>query len=578
MLQKVLVLITLSCFAGKNLAAAMSSPPETVIQKDLVVVGAGIVGLMEVYYAHRHAVQNKQQPLRVDVFEKGSSLLASTACHIAPSLTCDEVLSVVPRGDSLVKAMSIPFHQPGGIYVNISSVIESLAARRFLSAANGYGYNRQYSQHTQSLLQLGKVSMEEWDRIYREADPVLKDIFRRSNYSPSLEVAADEKALGKGYRVDVLYEIPEALAHASRMRDTYQQQGYLNSRILTPEQTVDIDPSLADFVTQHSHIVSGERVWHSNSVALWRPGGRLDAKVFIPEFAKYLQSIMGSCESENKQKQNCLQFHFYKEAVKAQYAMRDGQWLVESLQFKDGTFFGSAAHSYVFAPGEAVGTLEKLGFHEPASAAFAGSSLTLKIPLSDNEIDFYRSFNHAMEVHKVGIVLAWQARLMDAPRNKHIKISVGGTKAFYGSGNPLLAEHFAQNRHTLQLQMIVDVLPQILEKFVDVKRPVRFDDVESLEKKGLLTRWVGKRAVAYDGIPTMGRLYANFKNRSYVVANARCTTHLGSGGVSFAPAAVLVSRQDDLEPALRDSFAAKILDMSSSMRRQELIDDVVGDH
>lgn len=64
------------------------------------------------------------------------------------------------------------------------------------------------------------------------------------------------------------------------------------------------------------------------------------------------------------------------------------------------------------------------------------------------------------------------------------------------------------------------------------------EDLIELKRRGIAERWVGTRAVAYDGFPTVGYVY----NDAGQVSNARCTTHLGSGGASFAPAAVRVSR------------------------------------
>jgi hypothetical protein len=59
-----------------------------------------------------------------------------------------------------------------------------------------------------------------------------------------------------------------------------------------------------------------------------------------------------------------------------------------------------------------------------------------------------------------------------------------------------------------------------------------------LEEKGIAKRWSGTRAVAYDGFPTLGPVYPDGQK----VEKARVTTHLGSGGVSFATGAVSVSQ------------------------------------
>jgi hypothetical protein len=166
-----------------------------------------------------------------------------------------------------------------------------------------------------------------------------------------------------------------------------------------------------------------------------------------------------------------------------------------------------------------------------------------------------------MEVHKVGIVLAWQARFKD----NRIIIGVAGTKAFYGDQLPTIDQDFAQNRHLVQLNMINDVLPDIVSIACgyDTKgAQLFFNDINTLESQGILKRWVGRRAVAYDGFPTLGALYC----KGCKVGNARCTTHLGSGGVSFAPAAVKMSRSFK---NIEDAFSEKILHYADSRRHPE---------
>ena len=221
----------------------------------------------------------------------------------------------------------------------------------------------------------------------------------------------------------------------------------------------------------------------------------------------------------------------------------------------------------MFCPGEAVGTLYKLGFDEPAYAGFAGPSLFLNIPASGEQLAMYKNFNHCMEVHKEGIVLAWQARI----KNDKVFIGVAGTKAFYGDRLPHKDEAFGVNRHLVQLNMINDVLPELVTLGLGYdSRGVNLTqtDMKTLEDKGLIQRWVGRRAVAYDGFPTLGSLYCN----GVKVVNARCTTHLGSGGVSFAPAAVKVSHSSEKD--VNDPFIAKVLIYADSRRAAEKLADV----
>ena len=78
--------------------------------------------------------------------------------------------------------------------------------------------------------------------------------------------------------------------------------------------------------------------------------------------------------------------------------------------------------------------------------------------------------------------------------------------------------------------MMNDILPDLISLACgyDTKGKVlSAKELIALEDKEIARRWVGRRAVAFDGFPTIGPLYSNSRK----VTNARCTTHLGSGGV-----------------------------------------------
>jgi hypothetical protein len=266
---------------------------------------------------------------------------------------------------------------------------------------------------------------------------------------------------------------------------------------------------------------------------------------------------MGTYLDPSFQIQECFTLEFNKEVVEA---VVDKDAHIVGLKFQDGSieYNDPSKCSYVFCPGESVGTLKKLGFDEPSYAGFAGPSLSVCIPLASDQVLFYKDFNHCMEVHKVGIVLAWQARLKD----NSLLLKVGGTKAFYGDKEPQINEAFALHQHLVQLNMLNDVLPQMISIACGQNtagKQLAFKDLRTLEKKGMLHRWVGRRAVAYDGFPTLGALFYDGSK----VKNGRCTTHLGSGGVSFAPAAVQISQNYDRS---NDPFTKKILEYADSRR------------
>lgn len=541
------------------------------------IVGGGVVGALESYYAYKDA-QKSGAKICITVYEKGNSFGSSkdgtsstnTSYNIVPSLTIDEILSVVPRGSELVEKLAIPFNQPGGIRVDdVAGANESNSAINFKEAVAIYGSDKNHDDRTLSLLMLGKRSMDLWQQMYEEGDAELKAILEASNFNPCHEPRnTSENVLHDGYRIDLIYGIPNAEKRALNMQSDYEKLGYKNCEILSPDEVIAIDPYLEDFCYEHSDVNANmNRIWKNDSVALWRPGGCIDTRVFLPKFYAYLKKVMGQYRDTNDQIQDCFQLQFDKEATAIEFDSNLLDMSIIGLKFSDGTLQkiekGSVTDCrYVFCPGESVGTLHKLGFNEPAYAGFAGASLFISIPLSKDQMERYKNFSHCMEVHNEGIVLAWQARF----KENNIFIGVAGTKAFYGDKEPNNDEQFATNRNLVQLNMINNVLPEFISLAYGYKtngKTISAEELSFLEKKGIANRWVGRRAVAYDGFPTIGSLYHN--NRK--VINARCTTHLGSGGVSFGPGAVFISRSS--EQSTNDTFVKKILMYADSRRIAE---------
>jgi hypothetical protein len=275
---------------------------------------------------------------------------------------------------------------------------------------------------------------------------------------------------------------------------------------------------------------------------------------------------MGQYKDANDQVQDCFQLQFDKEVIAVIFDPDSADLRIDGLKFSNGECQlekqPEIDSRYVFCPGESVGTLHKLGFNEPSYAGFAGASLFITIPLSQDLIELHKDFSHYMEVHNEGMVLAWQARF----KENTILIGAAGNKAFYGDKQPNKDEEFAKNRNLLQLNMMNIILPEFISLACGYRtngKTMRSEELASLEEKGIASRWVGRRAVAYDGFPTLGPIHCN--NRK--VSNARCTTHLGSGGVSFGPGAVFISRCS--EQKTNDAFVQKILMYADSRRIAE---------
>lgn len=542
----------------------------------LSIIGGGIVGALESYYAYQDA-QRLGEKICITVYEKGDSFASSgpgksstnTSYNIVPSLTIDEILSVVPRGSQLLEKLAILFSNPGGIRVDdVAGVNDSESATSFKEAVTIYGSDKNHDDRTLTLLTLGKKSMDLWQQIYDQGDAELKAILEEANFNPCREPRnSSGKVLHDGYRVDLIYGIPEAEKRAVAMKADYEKLGYENCMLLSPDEVVALDPFLADFCDDYSvHNVGTNRVWKKDVTALWRPGGCIDTRAFLPKFYDYLKKLMGQYKSIGDKDEDCFRLQFNSEVTAVEFDPNSDDLRIVGLKFKNGTHLvenqPGIDSRYVFCPGESVGTLRNLGFNEPAYAAFAGPSLLIDIPLTSEQIEAYKNFSHCMEVHNEGIVLAWQARF----KENGIFIGVAGTKAFYGDKQPDTYEEFAKNRNLVQLNMINHVLPDFISLACGYNtkgKVLSAEELTSLEDQGIARRWVGRRAVAYDGFPTIGSLYKD----GCKVTNARCTTHLGSGGVSFGPGAVFISRSS--EQSTNDALSEKILMYADSRRFAE---------
>lgn len=526
----------------------------------LNIVGGGIVGAIEAYYAFLDAQKNNI-PLRITIYEKNESVCDTTASNIVASLTPDEILAVVPRGAELIKKLEVKFSAPGGIRVDdVAGANEGVIADSFKREVHNYSYDEAgHNQRTQALLAMGKMGMDLWQDMYANADDELKQLLIESNLKPCREpLKTEEKVLFDGYRIDLIYNVPHAQHRAEGMKKDYEALGYKQCTVLTPAQVIAIDPFLTDFCKSHS----ADNVWNNDTVAIWRPGGCCDIQVFLPKFYEYLKKQMGTYTDVQGNLHDCFQVKLNKKVTGLEFLKNStNQTVATGLIFEDGQVVRDqdAQVRYVLCPGEAVGALKSFGFSEPAYAGFAGVSLKLTIDLPEEKLKEYSSFNHCMEVHQEGVCLAWQARI----KNNKIFIGVAGTKAFYGDKQPTKDQEFAKNRNLLQLNMINDVLPEFISLALkyDTKGKVLTEkDLDYLESEKIATRWAGVRAVVYDGFPTLGCLY----HEGLAVKNVRCTTHLGSGGVSFCHAGVVISRNSMSENP--DAFSQRILAYGSSSR------------
>lgn len=531
-------------------------------KEKVTIVGGGIIGVLNALFLALNAKQTGEK-VRITIYEKNAKVIDTTSACIAPSLTTDEIASVIPPVDELLKALNTPFNEPGGIRVmDVAGIDTSASGQRFLAEVAVQGKDQAgIDARQKTLLQMGKMSMDLWVALYKKADPELRAIFKAANFRPCREPMKGEDPLAHGYRIDLLYGVENAVQRATSMAATYAGLGYQHCRLLSPEEVMKKDPTLSDFCETHSTLVNGKRQWKSNSVALLRPGGCINAHVFLSKIMPYLTKKMGTYVNAHGRVKPCFQFKLNRQVSAMETAIRLNQRVVTGVKFANGyRKKGNHAYTkttYLLCPGEAIKMLENFGFKAPAYAGFAGASLILNIKVPKGKEAKYKAFVHCMEVHKPGVVLAWQAK----SDGNYIVVAVAGTKAFYAAKTPHITEAFAVDRNLLQLNMINDVLPWVTSLALDRNTKGELltqADMDYLVKTEKAIRWVGTRAVTFDGVPTVSHLYLSNGEK---VKNGVVVTSLGSGGVSFGPAAAVMayslygdsknfSNQFNLDPTL----------------------------
>jgi hypothetical protein len=540
-----------------------TQPADSYPERKLVITGGGIIGYLEAYYAFLDA-RKRGERLRITIYEKNAALHDTTVGHLVPSLSPFEILAVVPAGTKLLDYLERKFTETDGLRVDdVPGVIDSPASIEFLNAVRAISQDEAgYQARRETLIKLGERSMALWQKFYDEGDDSLKAILEKSNFNPARERSRfEERKLHDGYRFHLLFNTENALHKAHEIIEDFERLGYQDCAILSPKEVMAIDPFLTDFCLSHSlESEQGERIWNHDAVALWRPGGCIDTQVFLPLFHQYLQSLMGQYLNANGEMKQAFVVHHQRKVEQVFY---DAGNRINGIRFFGGEKIKYQKPVYhetehVFCPGESVGTLKSLGFFEPPCARFAGASLLLNIPVSEEQRPWLSQLSEYMSIINDGISSVWQARLI----GDTFMIGIAGTKAYYGHEVPSVAHEFARNRNLVQLNMLNKILPRVISLAFerDTKGVLLTEsDLQSLVDKQLVKQWVGSRGVAFDAFPTWGLL----RNGQGLIGNARGTLLLGSGGVSFSHAAVLTSRGSDL---IDSELSAKALELGDARR------------
>lgn len=530
----------------------------------LVVIGGGHIGLMKVLLANERAKIHGDR-FEAIVYTKDKAIEQTTAANIWNSHTHDEFGAVIPPVEKLPESMRTPFDKGGVLVPDVPGILEHQSSKRFLDAVYQRGANASSVQEIKDVIaEVGSASMKLWRKLYQNANPELKSIMEECNFNPCTDSeSAQCKKLYSGYRIDLIYNVANPIEKAMDMIKGYQVVGYKHSQTLTPDEVLAMDKSLTDFVQDRSEGSSPNRVWKKDTIAVWRPGGCIDTQRFLPKLVDYLRKDMG----------DRFAIHFDKQVVGVDVEKTSsGNYAVRGLSFADGTTmpkFANYDHVWFdFNPGEAVGTLERLGFHEPPFAGFAGCSLSLTVPLGGELLKEFQGFKHHMEVHTPDKVLAWQARVI----GRDIFVGGAGTKAFYGPFEPTIDQQFAMVNNLAQLQMFNDVLPKVVSLALghDTRgATMTKEDLQKLVEQGKARRWVGRRSARFDNMFTSGFLY----HLGHKVENALTGTHAGSGGGSLSPIMSLLNsylknpeqyQQDIAELGWSQDFVDKVFRLADS--------------
>ncbi|MFA6036798.1 MAG: hypothetical protein WC748_01595 [Legionellales bacterium] len=508
----------------------------------LTIIGAGIVGTTEAWYALEAAEkENRNLIVRVlDQYAKNNS----TSINIVPSITILEMLAVIPPIDQFERLLKIAFNE-GGIHPGLPGITDSEVAKRFIEAIRAFSANAEDLQaRNKALLDLGVIAMELWQKFYDDADPELKDILEQSGFHPCRESNDSIMQLKKGYRIDLI-EKATADQEADEIIAIHQKYGFQNSKKLTPAQVRELDPLLSEYCSQNA---LNDNEWKPGITAVWRPGGCINTRKFIPLFHQYMEKRFGTYSDSKGKSKNRFEVKYNKTVQGIELDNPKKPQAITGLivngEIKKDKDPDYGRKRYVFCPGEEVGLLSRFGFDEPAYAGFAGAVLIIELPIPDDQMELYKDRRHGMEVHQDGVVLAWQCWYENQNGKPVLMLGMGGTKSFYADAIPNLNDPFFKDRHLLQLNAANNKFPRSISMLLGrdtTGQVLGQKDLDILIEKGFAKPYAGRRANSATGMPCVGPV----SYKGMVLNNARVNTYWSSGGVSYAHAAAKMNQNPD---------------------------------
>jgi hypothetical protein len=504
------------------------------IKQEINIAGNGIVGLMIAYFCYLNARESNQN---IRIVVRGQyPVNQSTAASLVPSISWNEILSVVPAGKELLKLLSCSFTS-GGIGLGSDQIIQE--SREFIDAVKLNADIKEAQIHRKNLLiQFGQYSVSLWDWLYRTADPELKSILNTSNYRPCSEIESDLLRMGAGYRPDLYFSASNFPARLETVIKDSQTAGYRKVRLLQPDELKQLDPSLSEFCELHSELEGDIRRWKDGAGAIFRPAGCINTSYFLSAFAAYIEKMMGTYVTEAGEEKHCFRIKSGK-VTGVQYDS-DGKSVVSYVI--DGQIKQNKRHYerfFVLCPGEAVGTVRHLGFVEPPHARFVGFTLQLNVPAHfaiNAGVDLSGKPNLAI-YSGVASASVMQASVV----GDRCLIGLGGLKAFLGLTHADVNAEYAIKASLYQLEFLNHLYPSLLTACLGKNTrnmTLSLDDLNALIRNGYIKRGVGSRAVAFDGAPTIGGATKTTTEKTQNViktTNVVIATHFGSGGVTNAP-------------------------------------------
>lgn len=501
------------------------------INEKISIAGNGIVALMIAYLLFLRA-KEENKPLKMTVRGK-YRINETTAAFLVPSLSWNELLSVVPPGSKLLEALKKLFTEfNGGIRLEPSDDI-LVRAKEFINAVEACGKSEAVQRRrTELLVEFSKLSLSIWELIYATADDELRKIFIESNFLPCRELSTNDIQLRDGYRLDVYYQAKDLEKKVQTAVEESAANGYNHARHIPPGMLLKLDPAFQPFCQQYSSVnVNGVREWHEGAGVIFRPGGCINTPIFLTRFCDYLQQAMGKYVTETGEEKFCFKSKL-GEVTGLSYSANANHVTSFEVDHQSKKHKRDYSKEYfILSPGERIGTVRRLGLFEPPHARFVGFSLKLTIPKSMVEQCGYSMDYKSNMAIRTGEASSSVVQVLK--NEQGLVLGIGGLKAFLGLDDPDLQADYAIQASVYQLNMLNQVYASLISACLkrDTQgKQLTINDLQILLNSGMLQRAVGSRACAYDGAPTID--YG--RNGKGPVENLIVATHLSSGGVTNA--------------------------------------------